>query len=100
VEIAIGLQAASCNPGDRPLNSSLESREGSGILPHEHLGAGEYYVVSGKLKGRGGVENGGITAITGDYGYEPTGVIHDMTNFPEDTVLYFTFRADRVHRRR
>jgi hypothetical protein len=23
-------------------------------------------------------------------GYEPNGVIHDMTNFPEDTVLYFT----------
>ena len=35
-------------------------------------------------------ENGGITAITGDYGYEPNGVIHDMTNFPEDTILYFT----------
>ena len=28
-------------------------------------------------------EKGGITAITGDYGYEPNGVIHDMTNFPE-----------------
>jgi uncharacterized protein len=38
----------------------------------------------------GQTENGGITAITGDYGYEPNGVIHDMTNFPEDTVLYFT----------
>jgi hypothetical protein len=22
----------------------------------------------------------------GDYGYEPNGVIHDMTNFPEDTI--------------
>jgi ChrR-like protein with cupin domain len=29
-------------------------------------------------------------AITGDYGYEPNGVIHDMTNFPEDSILYFT----------
>ena len=37
---------------------------------------------------RGGVENGGITAITGDYGYEPNGVIHDMTNFPEDTLCW------------
>jgi acetylacetone-cleaving enzyme len=54
------------------------------------LGAGEYYVISGKMEVRGGVENGGITAITGDYGYEPNGVIHDMTNFPEDTILYFT----------
>jgi len=47
-------------------------------------------VFSGKMEVRGGVENGGITAITGDYGYEPNGVIHDMTNFPEDTILYFT----------
>ena len=39
---------------------------------------------------RGGVENGGITAISEDYGYEPNGVIHDTTNFPEDTILYFT----------
>src|SRR5207302_762916 len=51
---------------------------------------GEYYVIAGKMEVRGGVENGGITAITGDYGYEPNGVIHDMTNFPEDSILYFT----------
>ena len=68
----------------------LKCAKGSGIPRHEHLGAGEYYVVAGKMEVRGGVENGGITAITGDYGYEPNGVIHDMTNFPEDTVLYFT----------
>jgi quercetin dioxygenase-like cupin family protein len=68
----------------------LNCVKGSSIPRHEHLGAGEYYVVSGKMEVRGGVENGGITAITGDYGYEPNGVIHDMTNFPEDTVLYFT----------
>src|ERR1700724_3328742 len=64
--------------------------KGSSIPRHEHLGAGEYYVISGKMEVRGGVENGGITAIAGDYGYEPNGVIHDMTNFPEDTILYFT----------
>ena len=64
--------------------------KGSSIPRHEHLGAGKYYIISGKMEVRGGVENGGITAITGDYGYEPNGVIHDMTNFPEDTVLYFT----------
>jgi len=63
----------------------LDCARGSSIPRHEHLGAGEYYVVSGKMEVRGGVENGGITAITGDYGYEPNGVIHDMTNFPEDT---------------
>jgi quercetin dioxygenase-like cupin family protein len=63
----------------------LNCSKGSSIPRHEHLGAGEYYVISGKMEVRGGVENGGITAITGDYGYEPNGVIHDMTNFPEDT---------------
>jgi quercetin dioxygenase-like cupin family protein len=68
----------------------LNCAKGSSIPRHEHLGAGEYYVISGKMEVRGGVENGGITAITGDYGYEPNGVIHDMTNFPEDTVIYFT----------
>jgi quercetin dioxygenase-like cupin family protein len=79
----------------------LNCAKGSSIPRYEHLGAGEYYVISGKMEVRGGVENGGITAIAGDYGYEPNGVIHDMTNFPEDTILYFTnFGADPVHRRR
>ena len=68
----------------------LHCSKGSTIPRHEHLGAGEYYIVSGKMEVRGGVENGGITAMTGDYGYEPNGVIHDLTSFPEDTVLYFT----------
>jgi len=69
----------------------FEAGEDPPSIPrHEHLGAGEYYVVGGKMEVRGGVENGGITAITGYYGYEPNGVIHDTTNFPKDTVLYFT----------
>jgi quercetin dioxygenase-like cupin family protein len=72
------------------LDVLLKCAKGSGIPRHEHLGAGEYYVIAGKMEVRGGVENGGITAITGDYGYEPNGVIHDMTNFPEDSILYFT----------
>ena len=49
----------------------LNCPKGSSIPRHEHLGAGEVYVVSGKMEVRGGVENGGITAITGDYGYDP-----------------------------
>jgi mannose-6-phosphate isomerase-like protein (cupin superfamily) len=65
-------------------------RKGSGFARHEHLGAGEYYMVSGRMEIRGGVENGGITAYGGDYGYEPNGMIHDFTNFPEESVLYFT----------
>jgi hypothetical protein len=39
---------------------------------------------------RGGAANGGVTALTGDYGYEPNGVLHDKTDFPEPTELYFT----------
>lgn len=63
---------------------------GASFARHEHLGAGEYYMVSGKMEVRGGVENGGITAFPGDYGYEPNGIIHDHTEFPEESVLYFT----------
>ena len=63
---------------------------GSSIAPHRHLGGGEYLMVKGKMEVRGGAENGGITAITGDYGYEPNGVLHDSTSFPEYTELYFT----------
>jgi len=40
----------------------LNCAKGSSIPRHEHLGAGEYYVISGKMEVRGGVENGGITA--------------------------------------
>ncbi len=64
--------------------------EGSGFPRHRHLGAGEYLMISGKMEVRGGVEAGGITAVAGDYGYEPTGMIHDFTNFVEDTVFLFT----------
>jgi hypothetical protein len=63
---------------------------GSSFARHEHLGAGEYLMLSGKGEVRGGVENGGITAYPGDYGYEPSGVIHDSTCFSEDSIFYFT----------
>jgi len=63
---------------------------GSAFARHEHLGAGEYLMVSGKMNIRGGAEVGGITAWPGDYGFEPNGVIHDQTEFPEESVLYFT----------
>ena len=63
---------------------------GSACARHEHLGAGEYLMISGKMNIRGGAEVGGITAYPGDYGFEPNGVIHDQTEFPVETVLYFT----------
>jgi hypothetical protein len=63
---------------------------GSGFARHKHLGAGEYLMISGVMEVRGGAKAGGITAVGGDYGYEPTGIIHDWTNFVTDTVFYFT----------
>jgi anti-sigma factor ChrR (cupin superfamily) len=68
----------------------FKNARGSSVPRHEHLGAGEYLILSGKAEIRGGVEKGGITAYAGDYGYEPSGVIHDSTYFPEDTIYYFT----------
>jgi len=68
----------------------FKNARGSSVPRHEHLGAGEYLILSGKAEIRGGVEKGGITAYAGDYGYEPSGVIHDSTYFPEDTIYFFT----------
>ena len=63
---------------------------GSSFNPHRHLAGGEYLMLKGKMEVRGGAEKGGITAHAGDYGYEPNGVLHDETFFPEPTELYFT----------
>src|SRR5258708_22766104 len=57
---------------------------GSFFPRHKHLGAGEYFVMRGRMEYRMG------TARAGGYGYEPIGVIHDMTSFPEYTELLFT----------
>lgn len=64
--------------------------KGSAFARHEHLGSGEYLMLTGKMEVRGGVQKGGITAYPGDYGYEPNGVIHDSTCFVEDSTFYFT----------
>ena len=57
---------------------------GSSFGKHRHLGAGEYYVIKGKMSYRMG------EATTGTYGYEPLEAIHDYTWFPEYTELLFT----------
>ncbi|MDC1286830.1 cupin domain-containing protein [Gammaproteobacteria bacterium] len=62
---------------------------GTEYLPHKHIGAGEYFVLKGRVELRGGVENGGITATAGDYGYEPNGIVHEKTYFPEPTEYLF-----------
>lgn len=57
---------------------------GSYISRHKHYGAGEYFVIKGRMEYRMGV------APAGSYGYEPIGAIHDRTTFPEYTELLFT----------
>ncbi|BFM15704.1 hypothetical protein R50073_18870 [Maricurvus nonylphenolicus] len=48
--------------------------------PHKHLGAIHAFIVSGKLQLR---EH---TIETGDYMYEPNGIIHESTEALEDTI--------------
>lgn len=62
---------------------------GASVTPHKHIGAAEYYVLKGKIEIRGGIEKSGVTAVTGDYGYEPNGIIHEKTYFPEVTEYLF-----------
>lgn len=68
----------------------IKSEPGAAFPSHTHLGAGEYYMVSGRMEVRGGAANGGVTAHAGDYGFEPNGIVHDHTEFPVETVLFFT----------
>jgi hypothetical protein len=62
---------------------------GGSVPPHKHISAAEYFVLKGKVEVRGGKENGGVTAVAGDYGYEPNGIIHEKTYFPEPTEYLF-----------
>ena len=57
---------------------------GSAFPLHQHHGAGEYFVLKGRMVYRMG------EARAGAYGYEPLGVIHEHTGFPEYTELLFT----------
>lgn len=68
----------------------FKAEAGSSFARHRHLAAGEYFVISGKMELRGGVQAGGTTALPGDYGWEPVSVLHDQTHFPEETELLFT----------
>jgi quercetin dioxygenase-like cupin family protein len=51
--------------------------------PHKHLSASHTYILSGRLKVRDGVFE------TGDYVYEPNGVLHGATEALEDTEYLF-----------
>lgn len=51
--------------------------------PHKHLSASHTFILSGRLKVRDGVFE------TGDYVYEPNGVLHGATEALEDTEYLF-----------
>jgi len=51
--------------------------------PHKHLSASHTYILSGRLKVRDAIFE------TGDYVYEPNGVLHGATEALEDTEYLF-----------
>jgi len=51
--------------------------------PHKHLSASHTFILSGKLQVRDG------TLKTGDYVYEPNGMVHGATTALEDTDYLF-----------
>lgn len=65
--------------------------KGSSFASHIHVGPGEYLLTRGKMEVRGGVEEGGATALALGYGYESCNARHDKTYFPEDSEFYMTF---------
>jgi hypothetical protein len=64
---------------------------GSSFASHIHIGPGEYLLTKGKMEVRGGVEEGGATALEMGYGYEACNARHDKTFFPIDSEFYMTF---------
>lgn len=65
--------------------------KGSSFASHIHVGPGEYLLTKGKMEVRGGVEQGGATAVAVGYGYEACNARHDLTHFLEDSEFYMTF---------
>ena len=51
--------------------------------PHKHLSAAHTFILKGKLQARDGILD------TGDYDYEPNGVLHGATTALEDTEYLF-----------
>ncbi len=58
----------------------IKAPAGQVNAPHTHIGAADFYVISGGFDYRGG------SAREGDWVYEPAGAVHDATTHPMDTV--------------
>ncbi len=69
----------------------FECPAGSSFAAHFHTGPGEYFLYRGRMEVRGGVEQGGDTAVAPGYGYEASGARHDKTFFPVDSAFFMTF---------
>ena len=61
----------------------LKWNKGFVAAPHKHLGASHTFILKGKLGVRDGVLD------TGDYVYEPNGMVHGATTALEDTEYLF-----------
>ncbi len=61
----------------------LRLDKGGMFAGHYHLGAGEFLMLKGELRYKDEV------AKTGDWGYEPLGIVHADTNVEMDTELLF-----------
>ena len=86
----ISLKVLRISPETGTWTVLLRCEAGSAFARHRHLAAGEYFMLSGRMELRGGAQAGGVTAVAGDYGFEPVSVIHDSTCFPVPTELLFT----------
>jgi len=58
----------------------IKAPAGQVNAPHTHIGAADFYVISGGFDYRGG------SARAGDWVYEPAGAVHDATTHPMDTI--------------
>ncbi len=65
--------------------------KGSSFARHMHIGPGEYLLTKGRMEVRGGVGEGGATAVAPGYGYESANARHDKTFFPVPSEFYMTF---------
>ncbi|HEX4889245.1 MAG TPA: cupin domain-containing protein [Alphaproteobacteria bacterium] len=61
----------------------LKWKKGYVAPAHKHLSAAHAFILSGKLQVRDG------TLETGDYTYEPNGMVHGATTALEDTTYLF-----------
>ncbi|MCK9993776.1 MAG: hypothetical protein Dbin4_02296 [Alphaproteobacteria bacterium] len=61
----------------------LKWKKGYVAPAHKHLSAAHAFILSGKLQVRDG------TLETGDYTYEPNGMVHGATTALEDTIYLF-----------